>query len=146
MASYHFESTEGVGFGTYEADTEIEALAALHREAGYDVTAEDGELVFGDDETARLCSGLEGWRVRPTEDVLADWIDEFNTSAREYNDPAGPVAESAKAEGGDTIRVYDDNTEWFGTLAPSGKVLFSECGDLSGEHTPDEHLFAYYTD
>lgn len=63
MTTYKIESKAGETMGTFEGASAAEALAAMHRDAGYDVRAEDGALVFRSDEDERLCGGLDDWRV-----------------------------------------------------------------------------------
>lgn len=62
--AYEIESTAGVIMGVYEGATPAEALAAMHRDAGYDVRAEGDRVVFPDAETERICGGLDDWLVR----------------------------------------------------------------------------------
>ena len=56
----------GADFGTLEAGSEVDALATMHRMAGYDVAvSEDGEeLVFASDSDRDLCGDLDAWIVR----------------------------------------------------------------------------------
>ena len=56
----------GADFGTFEAGSEVDALATMHREAGYDVAVrEDGaELVFASDADRDLCGDVDAWIVR----------------------------------------------------------------------------------
>lgn len=55
MTSYTITSkTTGADLGTYEGETALAAYAAMCRDAGYDVTAVDGEL-RGSAEALRLC-------------------------------------------------------------------------------------------
>ncbi len=52
----------GADYGVFEGTDKAEAVAAMQREAGYRVEAKDGELVFPDDETAKLCGDIgEAW-------------------------------------------------------------------------------------
>lgn len=61
----------GADFGIYETESQsdeiapLDALASMHRNAGYDVAvSEDGtELVFASEADAALCGGLDAWRV-----------------------------------------------------------------------------------
>jgi hypothetical protein len=55
MNSYTISSkSTGADLGTFSGETEIDAYAAMCRDAGYDVTVVNGEL-FGSEETLRLC-------------------------------------------------------------------------------------------
>ena len=51
MTTYDITSKSGATMGTYEGETPAEALAAMHRDAGYTVTVEDG--------------GVDEWTIRP---------------------------------------------------------------------------------
>lgn len=61
----------GADFGVYDTFSQsdeiapLDALAAMHRDAGYDVAiSEDGTaLVFASEADERLCGGLDAWRV-----------------------------------------------------------------------------------
>ena len=55
----------GTTFGHYAGRTPADALAAMHRDAGYGVTVEGGVLVWHDDADEVLCGGLDRWHVRP---------------------------------------------------------------------------------
>lgn len=61
--AYKIYSKAGADHGAYEAASPVEALAIMHRDAGYDVEVIDGEIVFRDTETARLCGGLSDWSI-----------------------------------------------------------------------------------
>ena len=61
----------GADFGTYASDAAgdvaaLEALASMHRDAGYDVAIDETgtELVFASEGDERLCGGLDVWRVQ----------------------------------------------------------------------------------
>lgn len=56
----------GADFGTVEAGSELDALATMHRDAGYDVAVDETgtELVFASEGDERLCGGLDVWRVQ----------------------------------------------------------------------------------
>jgi len=61
----------GADFGTYTSDAAgdvapLEALASMHRDAGYDVAIDETgtEFVFASESAARLCGGLDVWRVQ----------------------------------------------------------------------------------
>lgn len=65
MTTYQITSKAGADYGEWTADTAAEALAAMHRDAGYDdVTALGDEVVFPDSETEEMCGGLDAWLVR----------------------------------------------------------------------------------
>ena len=66
MTTYEISTLLGTSsFGHYEGRTPADALAAMHRDAGYRVTAEDGELIWHDDADEVTCGGLDRWHVRP---------------------------------------------------------------------------------
>jgi len=56
----------GADFGTVEAGSELDALATMHCDAGYDVAIDETgtELVFASEGDERLCGGLDVWRVQ----------------------------------------------------------------------------------
>lgn len=56
----------GADFGCFEAGSELDALATMHRDAGYEVTLDETgtELVFASEGDERLCGGLDVWRVQ----------------------------------------------------------------------------------
>lgn len=58
MAKFQITNTNsGADLGTVEADSAIEAHAAMITDAGYDVSVVNGELVFADAESARIDDG-----------------------------------------------------------------------------------------
>jgi len=57
----------GTSYGTYQGRTPADALAAMHRDAGYRVAVEDGALIWHDDADEALCGGLDRWTVAPVE-------------------------------------------------------------------------------
>jgi hypothetical protein len=66
MTTYEISTLLGYSsFGHYEGRTPADALAAMHRDAGYRVAVEDGELIWHDDADEVLCGGLDRWHVRP---------------------------------------------------------------------------------
>ena len=66
MTTYEISTLLGTSsFGHYEGRTPADALAAMHRDAGYRVTSEDGELIWHDDADEVTCGGLDRWNVRP---------------------------------------------------------------------------------
>jgi hypothetical protein len=66
MTTYEISTLLGTSsFGHYEGRTPADALAAMHVDAGYRVTAEDGELIWHDDADEVICGGLDRWHVRP---------------------------------------------------------------------------------
>lgn len=64
MKSFSIFSKDGADFGTYTGETAAHALAAMHRDAGYKVSVEAGELVFASESDAELCGGLDAWTVK----------------------------------------------------------------------------------
>lgn len=106
---YKIESKAGEEMGIYEGATETEALAAMHRDAGYDVTVdEDDVLVFARKSDYEICGGRSDWYVKEYRNTLghliraieenncmndaswSDWQDEFHVQdiygQIEYND------------------------------------------------------------
>ena len=66
MTTYEISTLLGTSsFGHYEGRTPADALAAMHRDAGYRVGAEDGALIWHDDADEVTCGGLDRWNVRP---------------------------------------------------------------------------------
>jgi len=65
MQTYEISTLSGTSYGTYRGRTPADALAAMHVDAGYRVTAEDGELIWHDDADEVICGGLDRWHVRP---------------------------------------------------------------------------------
>lgn len=63
MRWHEISNKYGVPLGWYRAESEEAALAQMHQDAGYDVRLHEGELVFPDAETERLCGGRGKWRV-----------------------------------------------------------------------------------
>ena len=57
----------GTTYGHYTGRTPVDALAAMHVEAGYVVHVEGDELIWHDDADELLCGGLDRWLVRPVE-------------------------------------------------------------------------------
>ena len=55
----------GTTYGHYTGRTPVDALAAMHVEAGYVVHVEGDELIWHDDADEVLCGGLDRWNVRP---------------------------------------------------------------------------------
>jgi len=66
MTTYRIlNRSTGEDFGTYEGVCDADALAAMHRAAGYDVTIDGHEdLVFESDYDTDTCGGFERWSVR----------------------------------------------------------------------------------
>jgi hypothetical protein len=62
---FRIVSSAAVDHGVWPGADPAEALAAMHREVASDaILARDGEVVFPDEETARICGGLDVWSVR----------------------------------------------------------------------------------
>ena len=64
---FQIYSYAGDDYGVWDGVCPADALATLHREAGYDVKAVDGELVFADPIEGRLCGALDAWEVKEAE-------------------------------------------------------------------------------
>jgi len=68
MTTYEISTLLGTSsFGHYAGRTPADALAAMHRDAGYRVVAEDGELIWHDAADEAICGGLDLWTVRRVE-------------------------------------------------------------------------------
>jgi hypothetical protein len=65
MQTYEISTLSGTSYGTYRGRTPADALAAMHTDAGYRVTAEAGELLWHDAADEVICGGLDRWHVRP---------------------------------------------------------------------------------
>jgi len=63
MKRYRIYSEAGVDHGTWQGHDAAEALAAMHREAGYDVYADKGRLVFQHAADRKVCGDVEDWIV-----------------------------------------------------------------------------------
>ena len=68
MNTYRIESKAGVNHGEWEGDTAAEALARMHRQAGYDVQVlidrNGGEqLLFASEEDAEICGDVAEWCI-----------------------------------------------------------------------------------
>ena len=72
---YKIESEAGEDMGIYEGTTKTEALAAMHRAAGYDVKVLDDELVFKGDKDEELCGGLDAWSVKEYKNTLRTLVE-----------------------------------------------------------------------
>lgn len=63
---YRIHSTAGKDFGTWPGPTAVDALLALHRDAGYSDTAvwidESGRLAFADGYR-ELCGDVTDWDI-----------------------------------------------------------------------------------
>lgn len=67
MSKYKITSDQGAEMGTYEGESELHAVAALHRDAGYDVRVDDGELVYDSAEDKRICGDVSRLYVQEVE-------------------------------------------------------------------------------
>ena len=68
---YSIYSRDGQEMGQYEGADKAEALAAMHREAGYDVVARHGELyfrskklIFDGTTDKEVCGDLSDWDIQ----------------------------------------------------------------------------------
>lgn len=65
-ATYRIRNrSTGEDFGTFEGVSDVDALAAMHCAAGYDVALDEtgGELVFESDHDTDICGGFDRWSV-----------------------------------------------------------------------------------
>ena len=83
MTMYTITSKAGVGMGTYEGSSKAEALAAVHRDAGYDVACVDGELRFPDAATRELCGDVADWLFETTAETVERLTPEIVAQAAE---------------------------------------------------------------
>lgn len=65
MTTYNITSKSGSDHGDFEGATPAEALSAMHRDAGYTVTVEDGDVAFRSEEERTVCGGVNEWTIRP---------------------------------------------------------------------------------
>ena len=65
--SFRITSKSAQDMGIYQGASEVDALAAMHRDAGYDVTLDETgtELVFASESDRELCGDVDAWTVRP---------------------------------------------------------------------------------
>lgn len=61
MKQYLITSKAGVEMGVYTGVDRTEALSALHRDAGYEVSYADGEIVFASFSDAKICGDVRDW-------------------------------------------------------------------------------------
>lgn len=62
--AYRIYSRCGIDHGAYTGASKADALAAMHRDAGYPVkVTPSGRLAFPDAETAALCGGVDQWDI-----------------------------------------------------------------------------------
>lgn len=62
--AYHITSKAGADHGIWHGSSEAHALAAMHREAGYDVEVdEDGDLTFASEDDAAQCGDVSDWII-----------------------------------------------------------------------------------
>lgn len=66
---YRITSRAGKDYGLYSGTNPTQALAALHRAAGYRVSAVDDQLQFPDEETRRICGDIKDWIVEEVADA-----------------------------------------------------------------------------
>jgi hypothetical protein len=68
--SFRITSKSAQDMGTYQGASEVDALAAMHRDAGYDVTLDETgtELVFASESDREICGDIDDWTVRPVSD------------------------------------------------------------------------------
>jgi hypothetical protein len=65
MTTYNITSKSGANYGDFEGATPAEALAAMHRDAGYRVSVEGDEVAFASDADREFCGGVDDWTIRP---------------------------------------------------------------------------------
>jgi len=68
MTTYEISTLLGTSsFGHYTGHTPADALASMHRDAGYRVTVEGDTLIWHDAADEAICGGLDLWQVRRVE-------------------------------------------------------------------------------
>lgn len=70
MNTYRIASKAGQYHGEYQGQTPAEALAALHRDAGYHgvhYNAEDDRIIWPSEETRGLCGDVGDWVIEEAE-------------------------------------------------------------------------------
>ena len=76
-SNFRITSRAGVDHGVYAGATEAHALAAMHRDAGYDVSVDDeGRLIFASDDDRALCGDGEVWEITLVDDEDDDEDDD----------------------------------------------------------------------
>jgi hypothetical protein len=68
MHSYSITSKAGLHLGVYSGEATADALAEAHRDAGYDVEAENGALFFADEADRAICGDLDAWIIEQVVD------------------------------------------------------------------------------
>lgn len=63
MTQYNITSQSSLDYGIFDGDTPADAFAAMCRDAGYDVTVVNGEVVFASDRDAEECGHEEDWFI-----------------------------------------------------------------------------------
>lgn len=111
----------GAPFGTYEGASELDALCAMHADAGYSVAIDETgtELVFASADDRALCGGPEAWDVREVDDepVTVECIYCGSTNVRERRDKAPPAMWDDAAWEALAIEHNDAGCEWIETRA-----------------------------
>ncbi|MBM6757092.1 hypothetical protein H6A18_11375, partial [Collinsella tanakaei] len=64
----------GQSFGTYEGSTDLDALCAMHNDAGYVVALDETgtELVFESEDDREVCGDADAWIVSEVIDHTGD--------------------------------------------------------------------------
>jgi hypothetical protein len=115
MASYYIEGkAQGAVMGIYQGADPAEALASMHRDAGYDVRAEGGSMIFGDDETRELCGDLDAWHVAP---VVHGWdaielARETGCELHHYTTPIEEARDGISIDEAEEIAAADPGLIW----------------------------------
>jgi len=61
--NYLIANAQGKDLGIYGGESEVEAVCAMHEDAGYCVSVVGGELVFESEEDRRLCGDVDAFRI-----------------------------------------------------------------------------------
>lgn len=79
MTAYNIYTLAGRFMGTYEGESEVDALHTMHLEADMPCTINDDDrLVFKSEEDENLAGNVEDWRVlKRSEDEQEEVDDEY---------------------------------------------------------------------
>jgi hypothetical protein len=64
MTTFNIISKSNANHGDFEGATPAEALAAMHRDAGYRVSVEGDDVAFASDADREVCGGVDDWTIR----------------------------------------------------------------------------------
>jgi hypothetical protein len=113
MTAYRITSKAGLDAGVYFCSTPADALAAAHQDAGYDVTAESGSLIFEDEADREICGDLDAWHIEEIDhQPFLAWADRV---AKDHVSREAMLAEFVMSDG------YPEHYELAGQYTQSGR-------------------------